>query len=88
MADTTDCFYPEKEIEVAPNHTGHACKVFAIHMGILLVICHVIGIWRTDIMWILGGSLSFFMVPWHGIAIRNSMEKDEEYWKERFSDDD
>ena len=84
MADTTDHFYPEKEIEIAPNYVGHATKVFAIHMGVLLVVCLLIGgFWRTDVMWIFGGCLSFWMVPWHGITIRNAMDKDTEYWKER-----
>ncbi len=91
MADTTDQIYYEKEPEIAPNHTGHAVKVFVIHMGVLLVVSILIGVfWNREIMWILGGSVSFFMVPWHGIAIRRAMQNDEDYWEERmrYNDDD
>lgn len=79
MADTTDCFYPEKETKVAPNYVGHATKVFAIHMGVLLVVCILIGIfWSTIAMWVIGGSTTFFMVGWHVVAIQKAFGKEKE----------
>jgi hypothetical protein len=72
-------------IEMAPNHTGHAAKVFAIHMGILLVICILIGIfWEMNAMWVCGGFGSFFMMGWHINAIDKAIRKDKKYYKDKY----
>jgi hypothetical protein len=76
MADTTDNIFYEKEPEIVPNYVGHATTVYAIHMGVVVVICILIGIfWRMDAMWIIGGFTSFWMTAWHLIAIRKAMDK-------------
>ena len=59
MADTNGP-PPMKRVEVKvpfPNNVGHACKVFAIHMGILIVFSILLGIfWEMTAMWVVGGS--------------------------------
>ncbi len=74
-----------EEIEMAPNHTGHAAKIFAIHMGIFLVVCILIGIfWEMDAMWVIGGFGSFFMMGWHINAIDRAIKKDKDYYKQKY----
>ena len=84
MADTTDDIFYDKEPETPPNHTGHASKVFAIHMGVLLVVSILIGIfWSMDAMWIFGGLCGLWMAAWHWIALVKAAQKDKECWDER-----
>ena len=84
MADTTDCIYEKKEPKVFPNHTGHALKVFAIHMFGLIIVAIVAGILAKDnaIMWLFGGAGAFFMVGWHLNNIDNAMRKDKNWYNE------
>jgi len=74
---------PMKRVRVKvpfPNHVGHATKVFAIHMGVLLVACILIGIfWEMTAMWVCGGLLSFFMIGWHLNAMDSAICKDREW---------
>ena len=68
-----------EEIEPTPNYVGHATKVFAIHMAVLLVGLILIGIfWSMEAMWIGGGFTTFFMVGWHLVAIEKAMNKQKE----------
>lgn len=61
------------------NYVSRATKVFAIHMATLIVVSVLIGVfWCTDAMWVIGGSFTFFMVPWHLIAIGNAIDKEKE----------
>jgi hypothetical protein len=80
MADITDGFFGnEPEVETKKNHVGHATKIFAIHMGILLVVCILIGVfWNMEAMWIGGGFTTFFMVGWHLVAIDKAIQKERE----------
>ena len=81
MADTTDVIYEERKPEPHPNHTGRAAKVFAIHMGVLLVVSLLIGIFGDmGAMWVFGGLSTFFMVGFHLGPLYRAVEKDRE-WK-------
>ena len=84
MADTTDLIYEKPEREPFPDHTGHAVKVFAIHMGVFTLVCVLIGVfWDKTAMWVLGGVGAFFMIGWHLVNIDKCMGKDKKWYNER-----
>ena len=80
---STDGPIPQKRVEVftpTPNYVGHAAKVFAIHMGILLVGCILIGIfWDMTAMWVCGCTLTFFMVGWHLNNLSRAIDKENNF---------
>ena len=70
------------------NYVSRATKVFAIHMAALIVVSILIGIfWCIEGMWVIGGSVGFFMTAWHAIAIDKAItkqhleEKEEQYYE-------
>jgi len=70
--------YNSKE-EKLKNPVGYATKKFAIHMGIIMIGCILVGIfWSKTTMWLLGGSLSFLMIGWHVNNIANALDKDRQ----------
>lgn len=80
---STDGPPPLKSVKVftpTPNYVGHATKVFAIHMGVVLVGCILIGIfWEMTAMWVCGAFLTFFMVGWHLNSIDRAIKKEKEF---------
>ena len=80
---STDGPPPMKPVEIKrpiPNYVGHATKVFAIHMGVLIVVCILIGIfWSTTAMWVVGGFTSFFMIGWHLNNISRALDKEKNF---------
>lgn len=70
--------YNSKE-EKLKNPVGYATKKFAIHMGIMMVGCILVGIfWSKTAMWGLGATLTIFMLGWHVNNIARALDKEKQ----------